>query len=214
MESEKTLKQSHYILDWKSFTIHTPLENVTASHELRRPTAEQEVQLITALMEAADAGATDEAHARLFDEISIKSAGYDGEVPREHKSAVIAGLYDRKVILHEIRRSGSIVVKEKFADFETVTHELRLPQNDELKNFPSRALQMAGHYDLLVKSVDGVKLRNGESPTLQECVWHLPLPVKLAVFNSYLKGIVEILKILPSSNKKPRKLRRKSKRRH
>lgn len=214
MESERKLNQPNYLLDWETFAIHTPSEIGSGSHELKHPTPEQESELIAAHMQARNGKATDAANVRLFDEICIKSAGYDGKVPSEHKAAVIAGLYDRQILLHEIRRSGSIVVLEKFDRFETIYHELRLPKNDELKNFPTKALEMAGHYDLLLKAVDGVKLRNGDTPTIDQCVQFLPLPVKLAVFNSYLKGIMEILEVLPGSNKEPRKLRRKSKRRH
>ncbi len=158
-----------------------------------------------------DRGLTQPADVTLYDEILIEAKGYDGPVPAKHKSTVVHGLYERET-LAEINGRESISVREYIAGGFVVTHTMRLPTAEELAKFrvkqgtfglkpgkrranrggKQRHLQLVTRstlrlavdtYDLMLQSVDGVKLINGDTPTIGQCIELVDPLIKRLVVN-------------------------------
>lgn len=136
-----------YRLDWRDTEIDF---GKGRTHTLRRPTAEEVLERERDLQteipvgrdgsyQLPDPTANEATDAKLFDKICIASQGYTGEVPEQHKSTAVAGLYRREIYVDEnydLAQEEIPVIEEIGGDAEpdfTVVHVMRMPTEGELK---------------------------------------------------------------------------------
>ena len=137
-------------LDWDESVIR--LGDGRFTHTLRRPTLEQLLERDRGLQteipigrdgsyQMPDPTAAEDVDARLYDQLTVSTTGYGGNVPTSHKAAAIRGLYQREISIADDADifGDEIAVTEEIGsgaepDF-TITHVLRQPTEEELRQY-------------------------------------------------------------------------------
>jgi hypothetical protein len=148
-DADRRVAAPAYKLDWESIEIDF---GKGRRHTLRRPTAAEVLEREAALAveipigrdgsyQLPDPTANEAADARLYDTICTASEGYLGEVPEQHKSAAVNGLYSRDIYIDEEDdiTGGDLRVAEEIGGGitpdVTIVHVLRQPTEGELKMY-------------------------------------------------------------------------------
>jgi hypothetical protein len=136
-----------YSLDWETTKINLGKGRVLT---LRRPTQSEilarDAELQTEIPIGKEGGfalpdptQNEEIDAKYFDLVKVDAAGYDGEIPEQHKATAFNGLYAREIYVDEdfdLMDATCPVLEEIGSGAEpdhTVLHNMRPPTEGELK---------------------------------------------------------------------------------